>query len=103
MITPFRRVRSQDSLIRSLQDAVGFVLQDIVSKDILDGQILSDVELTTAPKYIDHGLGREIRGYIVVMKDADESVWDNQKINQTPQSNVLLIASGAVTVTLWVF
>lgn len=102
MIAPFRRTRVEDNDLRQVQDAVGFVFQDILSKQIVDGIFIKDVILNGI-KLVNHGLGRKPIGYLVVSKDANENVWDHQAENKTPLLNLSLESSGPVKVSLWVF
>lgn len=99
-LTQFRRTRTADDDLRQVQDAVGFVFQDILSKEILDGRIIKDI-FVSGPTVIEHGLQRKMQGYILVKKNADENVWDS--VTLTPARTFLLNSSGDVTVTIWVF
>lgn len=102
MIAPFRRVRSQDDVVRQLQDAVGAVFQDVVSREILDGQVIEGVQITTGTPYaVSHKLSRALVGYIVIRKNADANVWDS--VSAAPSSILILNSSANVTISVWVF
>lgn len=101
-ITPFRRVRCDDKNLTDVQNAVGFVFQDIVSRRVLDGQIIKDVEINGSLS-VDHKLGRVPNGYIVIFKDANVDIWDAQDSNIIPASTLDLVSSGPATISLWVF
>jgi len=103
-ITPFRRVRSADNVIRQLQDATDTVFKDISDRQIVDGNILEGIEITGGtPKVIDHKLGRELIGWQVVRKNVTTDIWDSQDTNATPILNLILNATNTVTISLWVF
>jgi hypothetical protein len=101
-ISAFRRVRSKDNDLRQVQDAVGFVFLDIASKEILDGQLIKNIFINGFLS-IDHKLGRELQGYVVVMQDANVVVWDSQATNTIPASKLVLNSSGPTTISIWVF
>jgi cytosine/adenosine deaminase-related metal-dependent hydrolase len=104
MIQPLRKVRTTNDELRQLQSAVEATLGGIVRRDILDGQVVRSVRLTAgAPVAVEHGLGRQVTGWIVVGRDADAVVWDDQAVNPTPARTLRLVASADVTVSLWVF
>lgn len=101
-IASFRRTRTDDNDLRQVQDAVNFVFQDISSKTILDGRVITDV-LVNGSKLINHLLGRKLQGYLIISKDANADVWDSQSTNTTPAVSLILNSSGPVKVNLWVF
>jgi hypothetical protein len=70
---------------------------------LTDGHQLDDVELTTTTKTVAHKLGRRAQGYIVVGRDAAEIVYDENAGKADLATNLHLSASGAVTVSLWVY
>lgn len=98
----FRRVKTADDDLRQVQDAVGFVFQDVLSKPILDGRLISEVSINGATE-INHGLKRKPQGYLVVLKDSNVDIWDNQSTNQFPSLTLALNSSGPVVASLWIF
>jgi len=103
-IQPYKKVRTDDNIVRQIQDAVEIPLKDISSRSILDGQVLSNIELVTgADNIIDHKLQRKLVGWIVVRQSANANIWDIQDLNTRPQTSLVLQTSANVTVSLWVF
>lgn len=101
-IASFRRVRSQDNVIRQLQDATSAVFQDIVTREILDGQIITGIELLFGtPSSVSHKLSRPFTGYLVIRKNAASEIWDSP--STAPSSILVLNASVNVTIDIWVF
>jgi len=82
-----------------LQEALG----PIFSIDLLDGNLITGVDLTTSASVIAHKLGRESKGYIVVKRSANAVVYDNESTNTSKASFIKLIASASVTIDVWVF
>jgi hypothetical protein len=104
MIPSLRRVRSDDNIVRQLQDATDSVLRSISARQILDGILIEDVELDSAgDNLIEHKLGRKLRGWIVVRQNINTNVWDSQDSNLLPDKTLILNCGSDVTVSLWVF
>jgi len=82
-----------------LQEALG----PIFSVDLLDGNLITGVDLTTSASNIPHKLERAAKGYIVVKKNANAVVYDNESSNTNKASFLKLIASASVTIDVWVF
>lgn len=101
-MVPYRRVRSQDKDTQSLQDAVALVFQDLQSRELIDGQIISGVVIN-GTKTVDHKLKRKPNGYLVIFKDADVNIWDSQNSNTLQASTLILNSSGPASISLWVF
>ncbi len=101
-ITPYREVRTADTDLGRIQDAVKASLRDISSRSILDGQILTGRSLLTGQSnVISHGLGRPLLGWILVGQDANAVVWASPSV--TPGLTLVLQCSANCTVSLWVF
>lgn len=98
----FRRVNTKLNDLKLLQDSLDAALRPIIDKLILDGRLIEDIELTTGQaNLIDHRLGRSIRGYVVVKRDADARVWDS--VPDRPATQIDLRSSANVTISIWVF
>lgn len=101
-ITPLRRVRSDDNVVRQLQDAVGLVFQDISGRQLIDGHLIEDLVIKAGtPLNVEHKLQRNFIGYVIVRRDANATIWDS--VNNLPYSILTLNSSADVKVTLWVF
>ena len=86
------------------QDGVEEVLLDIQKTPTLDGHLLTGITLLTGiANEIAHRLGRRPRGWYIVRKRADSSIWDAQDANLLPDRTLTLYASAEVTVDIWVF
>lgn len=101
-ITQFRKIKTADDDLRLVQDAVSFVFQDILPKVILDGRLISNVSLNGTLS-IDHNLGRPLQGYMIVLKDSNATVWDQQSTNTLKGRTLILTSSAQVTLSVWVF
>lgn len=103
-ISPLRKVRSDDDTIRQLQGAVDLVFQELLKKQIIEGNFLENIALNTGvDNLVSHKLGRPVQGYIVVKRDADANIWDTEAQNTMKTSFVNLRSSADCTISLWVF
>lgn len=94
------RVQDLDGVNRAL-DELRAKLGPLFDLALLDGLLLEDVAIAATDTHVSHLLGREIRGWIVVGKNADARVWRTSTARAA--SVLTLRASAAVTVSLWVF
>lgn len=80
---------------------VADLLNTLRSIAILDGALLTDVALSTSATNVNHGLGRQPIGYIVVGQNAAASIFETKsaRTNATFQ----LTSSASVTADIWVF
>lgn len=74
-----------------------------VLKNPLVGGRLVKANVSSGNNVINHGLGDVLQGYIVVMNSANVTYYDRQSTNPTPELTLVLVASGAASVTLYVF
>lgn len=92
--------------VELLQQNIKKFVKVLEDNPILDGHLLDRVFFTAAGTYtINHGLGRQIRGWIVVDKmgtvggppfeTMERTAWDDKTLT--------LDVSGACCVLLWVF
>lgn len=103
MIPTFKKLFTERREVQQFQENVAEVLDFIGKKEILDGTILKDVAVLTSTTNINHGLGRELIGWIIIGKSLDARVWDEQSSNDEKTRVLALKASAAVTVSIWVF
>lgn len=102
MIPAFRAIRTAVRDIQRLQDALSKVFNAIQTKQILDGRLVSNVEIASGTiTELDHGLQRPVRGWIVVDKNANAVVWTSA--SEIPNRTLNLNTSANVTISLWVF
>lgn len=98
------RVNTDDRRLNDMQDAVESVIRkQFATTPIAQGKMLKDIDLSTDATTFPHQLGRALQGWIVVRSNANAAVWDLQATNKRPDLQLVLKASAAVTVSLWVF
>lgn len=101
-LTP-RLTKVVDSEARRFQESVRLSFEKLSGVPFLDGTLIEDVTITTGtPKVVNHGLGREPVGFLVLDRDANAIVW--QSTTTVNYANRMTLNSSAnVTISLWVF
>ena len=99
-----QRIEGLDRRTKLVQDNIAKVVDILSAIPILDGVLLSDVELSpTAPfitsTEVEHRLGRTPLGWFVTAKDAQAVVWEVSRDDLFLGLNT----SADVTIDLWVF
>lgn len=96
----YKKLPTNDPVIRQIQNNTEQAITPILDKEIIDGIIVKEIELSTGVENIvNHKLGREPLGYIIVKKNANSVIW-NSSINKR---NIDLRCSANVTVNIWIF
>lgn len=86
-----------------LQDHVQNSLTPLVRNPLLSGLLLKNLQLNAGTNFVNHGLGRNLQGWVLVRKRANVDVWDDQDNNVNISTTLKLETSGAITVDLYVF
>lgn len=96
----FKRIQTENKELKTLQDnLISYFTNFKQSATILDGILLESIKLTSGSNEVSHKLNRTVRGYFVVSKSADVSIYDTGKNDKS----LILNSSGDATVALWVF
>jgi hypothetical protein len=97
------KIQTADPNLQKIQDNVSKALARIERKEWMGGVILRGVELTGGTDTaVDHGLGREPLGWMVVDANAAATYYQGSTTNAHPDRTLFLRASATVTVDLWV-
>lgn len=102
MIRP-KQIQTSDDETRRLQESLTEALVRLqTSNPLLNGVFVEKV-IATTDTTVQHSLGYEPTGFLVVGRDADATVWKSSTANSRPQDRLILKATATVTVTLYVF
>jgi hypothetical protein len=103
-IPAFSRIQSQDDVLNRVQQNLSRSLNPIVQLPQTQGQILQNVILASGTNIIEHKLGRTLLGwYPVRMRGNFVQLYDQQVTNVTPAVTLMLYASVAGDIDLYVF
>lgn len=99
----FPKLNVDDRKLSQIQDNLSDAINPLLRLPLSDSNFLEDIDLVVGSNKINHGLGRELLGWLVVRRDTDDSIYDTQVSNPTPQLTLVLVSSGSVTVSMVVF
>lgn len=95
--------KNNDKDFQLMQTGWAQQLNPVIELPINSGILLKNVSLITGSNIVNHKLGRKLQGWIITRIRANETIYDTQDLNSTPQLNLLLTSSGNVIVDLLVF
>lgn len=78
-------------------------LNPLLSNPLVNGNMLENISVTSGNNIINHGLGRKLQGYFVIMNSANVTFFDRQSTNTYPELTLILVPSGSATISLYVF
>src|SRR5690242_8486747 len=103
-LMPLTQFQSDDRDFQLMQSSWAALLNPLLANPLTKGVILTAVALQTGDNVINHRLGRVPQGWLVIRQySAYAGLFDKQASNQMPQSTLVLNASGATTVDLYIF
>jgi len=78
-------------------------LNPVISNPVINGLQLTNIKLTTGNNSVNHLLGRDLQGWIIVGINGISDIYDTQATNQLPKLTLNLVSSADVIVSLWVY
>jgi len=104
MAFKFNKLFVKDSDLNRVQSNVDASLKTIETLPWMGGVIIDGVLLVSGvDNRVDHGLGRDPTGFIVLDKQATCDIWRSTTSNSLASLTLLLRSSANVTIKLWVF
>jgi hypothetical protein len=97
------RVQTDSREINQIQSNIATILNPIQANPMSSGIIVDGIVLASGSNVIQHTLGRILQGYIVILKSANVTIYDSQSTNATPNLTLVLVSSGAATISLYLF
>lgn len=108
--TKIPQVQADDPKMNQFQVMLGKALQGIIACPINYGTLLTGIALAPgAANAIPHKLNRTLQGWILTRQRLEGGaatiigIQDGQSDNRTPDRTLVLYATQAVTVDIWVF
>jgi len=99
----FPVTNTQDADLSKVQRDLVRTLNPVFSTPILGGNLLTNQSLVTGLNTINHGLGRNLNGWIPVRIRAAATFFDSQESNKTPQLTLDLNSSANCVADIYVF
>lgn len=82
------------------QDRWSSILNPVLTSEINNGRLVSDVALINGTTVINHKLGRKQQGYMITDQSAAASIYRSAALNDI---TLTLTSNAGCTVSLWVF
>lgn len=93
-----------DKSMSLLQSGWASLLNPILNSVLATPVLIQNVALSsTATTVVNHGLQKNLTGWLVVRNRSGATIWDTQDANSKPNLTLWLNASSAVKVDLLVF
>ena len=89
--------------INDMQNRWASIINPVLSSPIVNGQLLANIDLSIGTNTINHKLGRQLKGWLIVGIDGAAQIYDNQATNQFDELTLSLTSDAAVSCSLWVF
>lgn len=95
---------AQERILRAINDVTrNPVINGVIATQTVSGAQTTEFDLESGDNTINHGLNRELIGYLIIGKSAAVDIYDKQATNTQKNRTLILNSSGAVTVKLYVF
>lgn len=103
MFKAIPRVQTDNREVNQLQSNIISALNPVLSNQMLNGRVITEVELSVGDNTINHGLGQTLQGWSIVRKRASADIYDKQDSNPNPALTLILYSSVATKIDLYVF
>lgn len=94
---------SDDKDFMLMQTSWASSLNKMLANPATNGILMKSVQLSTGDNTINHKLGRNLQGWVIVRKRANADIYDTQDSNSMPSLTLTLNSSANVTVDLYLF
>ena len=99
-----RQFQIQDRpLLERMYQNIKIFTDQIAGKPILDGVLQNNIEIGAGDTTIAHKLGRPYQGFIVVNKTTNTNIWAEPAKQTIPSRNLVVSASAASVISIYVF
>jgi hypothetical protein len=99
-----KQIDPQNQSVTQTQSNVNTALKQIANSAIIDGVLIKGVNVGTADTIVNHKLGREPLGWIVIKKNEAGEIYESSTVNKNRDKFLILKGSTATTDTnFWIF
>ena len=99
----FRKTIFKELPTAQLQNSVALFANQLTNNPILAGHLIENIEVINGVTSINHGLGANLRGYIVTKQSSAVSTWLVETNQTTPNTILNLSADASSTISIYVF
>ncbi len=99
-----KQIDPENQSITQTQSNVNTAVRQIANSPIIDGVLIKNIDVGTTDTVINHKLGREPLGWIIVRKNEAGEIYESTTVNNNRDKFLLLRGSTATTDTnFWIF
>ena len=99
-----KQIDPENQSITQTQSNVNTAVRQIANSPIIDGVLIKNIDVGTTDTVINHKLGREPLGWIIVRKNEAGEIYESTTVNNNREKFLLLRGSTATTDTnFWIF
>jgi hypothetical protein len=77
--------------------------EDVQNIPLLNGRLIESLSLSATVTNVEHELDRDYKGWIITDLDANQTIYRDTSSTLNANKFLPLLASGAVTASIWVF
>lgn len=104
MSKSFKTLNTNVPDLNRVQDNVSNAFKPLFKNPLLYGVFVKDVSLdSSGTTQVNHGLNKNVSGYLVTRMSASSNVWDSQETNNLKTKTLALNCSADVVVDLYIF
>lgn len=96
-------VQTEDRNVNQLQQGIKQAVTPLLKNPLLNGNFVFNVALQIGQNAVNHGLGRNLQGWITVGQNAAASFYDNQASNPQPTKTLLIVSNAVVNASFYCF
>ena len=101
-----KQIDPENQSITQTQSNVNTAVRQIANSPIIDGVLIKNIDVGTTDTVINHKLGREPLGWIIVRKNEAGEIYESTTVNNNRDKFLLLKASTGAPSTdtnFWIF
>lgn len=103
MASFFERLQTPDVTLQALQDNIDSALSIVLKSKLIDGVLRSGVQLANGLNLVEHRLGREPLGFLIIAPEGNVAIWKDTATNAQPSKVIRIRTAGAVKTGLYFF
>lgn len=103
ILPKFQQTNTTNQDLNTVQFNLVRTLNPLFNTPIMGGNLLVNQPLVTGSNTINHGLGRNLNGWVIVRQRALANIFDTQDTNKMQNLTLLLTSSAPVSCDIYVF
>lgn len=98
-----KKINTKDYELSKVQDGLADGFKTLFKMNPILGGVFKSAAIGTGDTIVQHGLGRELVGWMIVGQNAASTIYESSSTNNFKDSQIILKASGTVTAKFYFF